>query len=126
MAVDIRPAINKVIDDFGFSVTFTNYTDPTYSEDTGWSENSSGTEALVIVPWDLFADKWIFSQPGINNLGETKFACKGTATVSQGATFTYLSRNYKVTQVNPLPFSTDSNGDSIVAAQIIEASEQLS
>lgn len=123
--VNIKPAIDTVIDNFGVAVTITNFTTPTYDEDEGWTEVSSGTTSVTIIPWDLFKHNRILESIGINNLGDVDFACKGDATINQNAQFTYLTKTYRVDAVNPLPFATDSNGNSIVVAQIITASEVM-
>jgi hypothetical protein len=111
--------VSAVIDNYGESITITNVTGETYSEDNGWTSTSSGTTATTVIPYDFISGNVKYKDFGNLREGEIRLIAKGSVSIGEKDTFAYRTKTYQITKVNPLPF------DGEFLAQVIEASEVM-
>jgi hypothetical protein len=111
--------VSDVIDKYGESITITYLTGQTYSEDSGWSNTTSSTASSTVIPYDYFSGNVNYKDFGNLREGSIRLIAKGTVSLAEKNTFSYRTKTYQITKVNPLPF------EGVFLAQVIDASEVM-
>jgi len=119
MATDYRPTIKRVIEDNGEIVVFTAKDAGAYSEDTGWSQADGATQSVSIVPYNYFSVRTDYRKEGNTSKADLLLIYDGYITITADSTFTYYSKNYRVTVINPLPYAGYLLGNVIEADEVL-------
>lgn len=114
-----QDTVTRVIEKFGENITLVSTTGDTYSEDTGWTSGTGASVVTKAIPYDYFSGNLDFKSFGNLDKGDIRLIIPGTVTIAEKDTFTYDSKSYIVTRVNPLPF------EGVELGIVVEASEQL-
>ena len=122
MAIDptnYKNKIDQTIDNYGQSVTFTPISSESYSEDSGWSQTSGTPFVENVVPYEYISGRMSFQSEGNQDKGDVQLIVKGDSTFNEKDTFSYNSKTYIISEVNPLPMA------GVILGQVITAVEQL-
>lgn len=111
--------IKAVIISNGESVTFYPQLE-TYSEDTGWTSANTGSTSGNCIPYDYFKGNLNFQDYGNLKQGDLKLIAVGDITLSGKEKFTYKTKTYQLTSVNPLPFRGENLGYVLTASELID------
>jgi len=117
--------INNLIDDYGRQNinVIPMVEPPTYDPDNGWTQTTGTPFTMNAVVYDYVSANQDFREMGNLNEGDLRLITKGNVSIKEKDTFSYNSKTYLVSRVNPLPLANKQEGDSL--AIVIDAVEEI-
>lgn len=123
--VDRTAKVSAQIERHGQNIVLSHQATPSYSEDTGWSTSESSSETIKAIPYDNVYSRILFREYGNLSVGDINFILKGEQSVADKDLIAYNNKNYVVTEVTRLPFSTNA-GVAQNLGIVVVCKEQLS
>ena len=111
-----QATVKRVIVKYGEVITLSYKGDPVYSEDTGWSDSTTSTTDISVVPYEYFPFKTNNQIMGNLSVGDVALIAPGDITgLTEEDSFIYRSKTYRLKSINPLPLEGEYLGYVLIA-----------